>query len=405
MDQPPQDQNSGAGNIDLGKIILPKKDTPSVDSAQRVDAGTLLNQEKSATLTPTPQPGATVSQPSPTPIIRESVAPLQTFQGDIASAVGDKGVSVVSIAAAEANRRGTQPVSQDAQLSDTPAPHTFRSIMFTILGLILIGGASGVLIYAIISNAPLPAQEAGSAPFIAIDGTGNIPVPADIQGKTLMQQLTSAKNSVSLSVGLVAQLYIEETATTSDKTATFMNAQRLLTLLAPDIPETLLRDISPVYLLGVHSSAVNQPFLILKVDSYELAYAGMLSWEKTMKQDLSPLFSYTPPPGIESQNKLLTSPVLIVPAASTTASSTSTTASSTIAATSSPQTPQVHVGFVDAIVENHDARVTQDQYGSVNFLWTFLDRQTLIITTNPLTLHEIIGRLRQAPLTSERTIQ
>jgi hypothetical protein len=343
--------------------------------------------------------------------VREGVAPLQTFQGDIASAVGDKGVSVVSIAAAEANRRGTQPVSQDAQLGTTSTPHTLRGILFTVLGLLLIGGASGVLIYAILSNAPLPAQEVGSAPFIAIDGIGKVSVPASVEGRYLIQQLTSAKNSVSLSVGLVAQLYIEQTSTSTDGPPTFMTAQRLLTLLAPDIPSTLLRDISPVYLLGVHSSAVNEPFLILKVDSYEQAYAGMLTWEKTMKQDLSPLFSYTPPPNAASGNSLPISPAFASSTSTTTASSTITTssstpstASSTIATSSTPIAP-AQFGFADAIVENHDARVTQDQYGSVNFLWTFLDRQTLLITTNPLTLHEIISRLRQAPLISQQTTQ
>ena len=52
MPQEPQDQHSGAGEIDLNKILLPKKEGPSVDSAQRIDAGSLLAQEQNATLKP-----------------------------------------------------------------------------------------------------------------------------------------------------------------------------------------------------------------------------------------------------------------------------------------------------------------------------------------------------------------
>jgi UDP-N-acetylglucosamine transferase subunit ALG13 len=54
---------------------------------------------------------------------------------------------------------------------------------------------------------------------------------------------------------------------------------------------------------------------------------------------------------------------------------------------------------VDKIVENHDARVIQNNTGDVSLLWTFIDRNTLIITTNDATLREIISRLQTAPVT------
>jgi len=46
-----------------------------------------------------------------------------------------------------------------------------------------------------------------------------------------------------------------------------------------------------------------------------------------------------------------------------------------------------------------DARVLQNQYGDVYLLWTFLDRNTLVITTNDATLREVISRLKEAPIT------
>lgn len=406
MDHDPQDQNS-KNSLDLNNILLPKKDAPSVDSAQRVDAGTLMQQEQSATLAkPAPaergSTSASVSQRPPA----ESIAPLQTFQGDIASVMGNKGVSVVSIAAAEANRRGMKPVSQDEQLTNTPAPHTLRNILFAIIGLLLIGGALGALGYIVLLNAPFPQQQIGTTSFIAIDITNRISVDSTIKGPGLMQRLVSAKNSVSISLGLVAQLYVEQTASTTEAGPTYMSAQTLLSTLALGAPEKLVRDVAPVYVLGVHSFGVNQPFLILKADSYEQGYAGMLAWEQTIKKDLSPLFAYTPPPKIGMPQQNQTEPAQNLSSGSgepgqgsAAASSTATTTSPT--ATSTPEVPPLQTGFIDAIVQNHDARVTVDKYGTIDFLWTFLDRQTLVITTNPDTLREVILRLKQAPLLSQ----
>ncbi|MBY0472944.1 hypothetical protein K2Q00_01490 [Patescibacteria group bacterium] len=388
-----QDQNS-KNSLDLNNILLPKKDAPSVDSAQRVDAGTLMQQEQAATLKPPVSSSDSVSRSSVTPPPQEGIAPLQTFQGDIASAIGNKGVSVVSIAAAEANRRGTQPVSQDSQITNTPAPHTLRNIVFALIGLLFVAGAVGALAYIVLSNAPLPQQQAGATPFISIDNTNTISVEPTVKAPGLMQRLVSAKNSVSISLGLIAQLYVEQTGTTTAAEPTYMSAQTLLSTLAPELSDTFVRNVSPVYLLGVHSFGVNQPFLILKVDSYEQGYAGMLAWEKGIKKDLAPLFTYVPAPKITK------------PAQNPIAVATSTTATSTPSlATSTPELPPLQTGFTDAVVQNHDARVTVDQYGTVNFLWTFLDRQTLVITTNPDTLREIIARLKQSPILYKTTSQ
>jgi hypothetical protein len=116
----------------------------------------------------------------------------------------------------------------------------------------------------------------------------------------------------------------------------------------------------------------------LRVDSYQQAYSGLLAWEPSMQQDLLPLFSRHPSPHL--------------PPADTQASST--------AATSTPTTtPEfLQTGFVDQVVENHDARVILNSTGDILLLWTFLDRNTVVITTNDATLREIIRRSNTPPV-------
>ena len=69
--------------------------------------------------------------------------------------------------------------------------------------------------------------------------------------------------------------------------------------------------------------------------------------------------------------------------------------------TSSPQasTQIISSSFTDQVIGNHDARVLLDQSGQPVLLWAFLDRQTIVITTNQYTLGEIISRLKTAPVT------
>ncbi len=388
MDQEPLDPKS---------FLLPKKDAPSLDSAQRVDAGALYSQEQSATLPkPEPTPAVTPEQnfsAVPTGSRSESsaqvsnqpasIAPLQTFQGDIARVVKDNNVSVVSIAAAEATRRGSAPLADSLDESkQRSASSTLRTVVFVALGIVLIVSALGGLGYALLHNAPLPQQQQGVAPYISIDGTAVATLPGDASATTAMNALVAAKKNISLSLGLVAQLYVQSAATSSNSQATYADAQTLFGIIAPDMPETLMRDIEPVYLLGVHSYGINQPFLILKIDSYEQGYAGMLSWEPTMKQDLYPLFAYTPAPKIQAP----TEPAQM--------------ASSTASTTPAAPAAFVQTGFTDQIVDNHDARVLLTPDNQIYLLWTFLDRGTLVITTNEGTLHEVIARLTQAPLTS-----
>ena len=56
--------------------------------------------------------------------------------------------------------------------------------------------------------------------------------------------------------------------------------------------------------------------------------------------------------------------------------------------------------FLDQIVENHDARVALNAQSDILLLWTFLDRSTIVITTNDATLREVISRLSQASILS-----
>jgi hypothetical protein len=364
------DQNPGNNDINLDNILLPKKEERTPASASRVNAGVLLETEQGATL-PKPVPAAPPpAPPKPEgPKDESTIAPLETYQKDMESVISQKNISAVSIAAAEANRASSMTASPAVQKK----PRNWKwlaTLGAIVAGVTLVVAALGFLAYVLTRPAPaVTIGTGGSAPFMDVDDTQALVLtPDQLNHATLMQNLESLKENTSISLGLVSRMYVIVSSTTVEKgkLPDPISAQTLLATLAPNIGDSLLRTIDPnYYLLGVHVFDGNQEFLVLKVDSYEQAFSGMLDWERTMATELSPLFSRTPRPRTPEELNAIS--------------------------TSTPTTT-IPTSFRDKIVANHDARAVINDQGDVLLLWAFIDRNTLVITTNESTLSEIISR-------------
>lgn len=366
----------------------------------RADAGELLKQEQGAEL-PKKEKPTTPSAPAEKKKDAPMVQQLETFRGDIEKYMHSGGVSAVTIATAQAERNqknasllGEQPAGPT--LLERLA-QTSRRALFIGVGSVLLLCAVGVMSYVLLRPTTVPVQMPAPAPFIGVDDATQVTIAQNETRQDALAALQTAKMGVALSLGLVGRIEPVVASTTADAPATTMGAQSFLALLAPNIPADLLRTISPTFLLGVHSFDTNQPFLLLKVDPYEQAFAGMLAWEPTMHQDLSPLFDYTPSPHINTDTSDTTT---AASSTATAATSSATPATSTTAAVTNPDSAFTQATFVDTIVENHDARALKNTAGDIYFLWTFLDRNTVLITTNPNTVREVITRLKNAPILS-----
>lgn len=382
--------------IDPKSVLLPKKVGSVPASTERINAGILLEQEVTAKLSGTTQSppelksGASVAEGNArTPRTfavdgfaqskkeETMVRPIETYQGDIESLVQNKNLSVVSIAAAEAIRRSQTP--------QVPATATGTALVAEWLnwlggrlamvlgGVFFFAAAAGLLAYFFLRPVPsVPSSAAADAPFILVDDTKGIAfAEGDFTRPIAMGAFNDLRKNVALSLGLIERIYPATMAAGEGGAVyTLIDAQKLLSLLGPTAPQELLRTVEQApYLFGAHVFDDHQAFLILSVDSYEQAFAGMLGWEATMQGDLAPLFTRTPRPHIPEE-KL---------------------------ATSTPVQAAISTGFTDTVVENHDARVVKNEYGDILLLWTFLDRSTLLITTNEYTLREIVSRLSNAP--------
>ncbi|MDQ5955348.1 MAG: hypothetical protein QG621_351 [Patescibacteria group bacterium] len=345
---PPPPQTPPAP-VEPKSVVLPQKEVHSPLNAMRASADKLVAQEEQATLPKVKAP------PMPTPKPQSAVPPIQTFNTDVGEYVKDNKVSAVQVMAAEATRRA----EEEKPIVVKSGTSTGVKVVLVCVGLLLLVGAGGALAYTYYTQRTLPAAENPSAPFIAVDEVVPLTILPNESSADILQSLTTTKNTVQLSLGLIAQLAIT-TGTTS------IAAQPFFAATTPRMPASLLRTLGTQYLIGVHSYDVNQPFILLSVDSYEQGYAGMLAWEKTMQQDLAPLFNYAPVNANSSQTQ--TAPQIL------------------------------SSSFADSIVHNHDTRVVTNSAGSIVFLWTFVNRSTILITTNPGTIDEVLSRQKTAPI-------
>lgn len=124
------------------------------------------------------------------------------------------------------------------------------------------------------------------------------------------------------------------------------------TLVTDRLPPSLIRSFYRDYMFGIHSFNGNTPFIIVEIDFFDNAFAGMLRWEDFMADDMFPLFA------IEGVDKSIR-----------------------------------EKKFKDLVFRNQDIRILTDAQDQILLVYSFPDRQTLIITTDIETFDEIINRL------------
>jgi hypothetical protein len=163
-------------------------------------------------------------------------------------------------------------------------------------------------------------------------------------GGRLSSVLASAKDSASLNLGEVEELRITQNGIA-------LTPAEILTSLGA--PNELARNATGI-MVGVHAFDHNQPFLLISVAAYDLAFQSMLAWEQRMDEGLGDFFK---------PSTLANSSVVNAPPALT---------------------------FSDRVFENIDIRESQPAW---HIIYTFPRPDLILITTNESTLREIVTRL------------
>lgn len=283
---------------------------------------------------------------------------LHTYRGDVQDLVKRKKLSLMRMASSEMDRKDTSKY----ELGKSGKSHHSNNAPFALLAFVMIGifalvGAYYMYVLRDQARTQLPTQYSSlifTESIETVDTTGKSP-------RSLKQDLARIRDSGYYSFGSVVGLLLvkqQKNVENLDMETTPLTSGEFLNALDVTLPERFINVFHKKFMLGFYSTQENIPFLILQTNLYDYAFEGMLTWEGAIEQDLAPLFS----PGGK-----YTEPVF-----------------------------SGDSSFVDTVMNNLDVRVLRDNEKTVRILYSFVNKNTLLITTDVQAFVELSGRLRVA---------
>jgi len=302
--------------------------------------------------------GMQVSKPKK-PKLRDKLASksamLHTYRQDVEGLVRKRKVSLVNIMSMQMDKTGRQKVKKEKKKNNTAKFMLIASMLMLILGTIAIFVAYDAYQTQLQKKTQDKQNVLTDDTMIFVEHRARLNVTDRLPRETLSELARMLRGSQA-TLGSVTQIILEWSSwndAIGGKTTFTIDQSQLLQILGLSLPESFIRLLGAPneYMIGMHMSNRNSPFIILTTRSYEHAFAGMLEWEGDAETQLSPLFN-------------------------------------TGGNGSSKRTVE------DIIVQNIDARAVRDEARNLKLLYAFLDHKTLLITNNIHTLTEVARRYK-----------
>jgi hypothetical protein len=275
--------------------------------------------------------------------VRSALHAIRTYRGDVEDVVQTKNISMVSVVAAEEEKKAKE------KKHDEVRKKTFlANIVYLVGSVVLLGAGATAVFYAYMASLPkdtsVPTNtKDASLVFSERSEIKILPIPSK---ERIMGILLEEKNAEDNPLGTFKRIFIASSSTSTDD----IQSDVFFASIEADVQSTFVRSLEGTMMIGLHSYSKTVPFLMFKSESYEQTFNGMLRWESSMRENLSPFFDLG--------------------------------ATTTLA-----------IPFEGAILQNRDARVVRDEQGDIIFMYAFPDEKTLVITEHPDTFIEILRRL------------
>lgn len=169
---------------------------------------------------------------------------------------------------------------------------------------------------------------------------------------TIIQNIDQAKKEMQSQNNQMMNIYMLLGENTSNKKATFDD---LMSYLGNDTPKAFSVSTVKDFMLGIENrEGVVSPFFILKADSFEELFPGMINWENEIVLDTYEIF------GIEEYliNDLS------------------------------------ERSWQDKLVNNKDMRYLYDETGSVVLVYGYAEPETIVLAESQETFDRVLGRLQ-----------
>lgn len=288
---------------------------------------------------------------------------VRTYKSDVEETVQTGHISSINIALAQSRKM----MGQAAQTQLEEKKSTINKSVLILSIVLIIGGLSVFFVPKFlvqVQNAPepTPIETISSKPIMTVDLQEKINIK-DINLNRVATTLKERIDQSSTQLGQIKNLYLTEGEGVSEK---LINATKFSQIIGLNMPSEIQRTLKDPFMFGMHNYNGVQTFLILKIGSFDTSFSGMLKWEINLWQDFKELFN------LKSES--------IAPG--------------------EPSAIEIKK-FQDATFDNKDCRVVKNSSGNVIFLYSIIDQNTIVITTNTGTLREIINRMNKARIVTQ----
>ncbi|OHA88194.1 MAG: hypothetical protein A2741_01075 [Candidatus Zambryskibacteria bacterium RIFCSPHIGHO2_01_FULL_43_27] len=311
---------------------------------------------------------------------------LRTFQGDVAEAIKSQNASVLTIALAEKKRQDNvtnQAPTSPAQVKSARKPldsETKRNIILGVISVMLIISGVGAVygFYILQKKDGITVEALQKKPLLGWSNRATVDI-GSIKNGTLVEKINEFRENATIGNGEIFHLNIEKAVPEGVRP---ISTSEFFKILDTKAPAPLLRSFKQDFMFGFFGlSDSREPFLLIELDSFDLAFSGMLAWEKVLNEDIGSLFT---------RRVVTVKEVLPDPTASSSLISTSTAQTQTRIINFDNPNP---AGFEDVTIRNKDARMLTNIRGETILLYSFIDRKFLLITSNENVLREIVNKL------------
>lgn len=277
---------------------------------------------------------------------------VRTYQGDVANTLKNEQTSAVQMVLAEHKRREKRKKDK--------SPATKKNLTFIILSILLV--VTGVIAlsavaFYIIKKVRVPAIQTPIEIVSPIFSETKKEIDVTDFSKTnLVETIQDEILNINIRLDFIEYLYFTENISRIDgqpDVKVLITPQRFFEIINTKMQDSLLRSFGSSFMFGVYSFNGNQPFIILDTKFFESTFIGMLKWEPYMASEILPLFDIKTTPTVLDKK------------------------------------------FEDVVVKNRDLRVLRDDEENIILLYSFFNRNTLILATDTKTLDEIITRLNR----------
>lgn len=348
-----------------------------------------------------PQKQAPPSSATQNPVIR-------TYESDVADAIQKKKASVVTMALAE-SRRSAEAARLTRGAKDSAPAVRYGVGIFKIILILIFLGAGALGSYYLYLKSPLapPIEKPRASNLVPSIITPDSQTFIDVDGLDedgLLRAIRKEKAKIIGRGGGMSEIVFVKTETGANgEVKKVVGSGDMLTQAGVLIPDIILRSLGDRWMFGYMSvgdggNEVNRqmPFIMATNTFFQNAFAGMLRWESDMVDDLAALFEIKP-----GQATPVTTPPTTSAATSTATSTVASTtpvanATTSVQLTSPPISYfSIRGKFEDTTIRNKDVRRFKDAYGNTLFLYSFIDKEMMLLTTNEATFMAIIDRIEK----------